>query len=505
MTVFSENKNEMKKAISISEQVDFIRKEQNKKLDEKTRGEHGQFMTPSSVANILASMFDSLDDSQRILDAGAGVGSLTAALVERAINNFNPKEINIDFWEFDPVMIDGLTETVKIINQSCSINNIESSLKIHEENFILNSNAIIKSNKGFFDKAILNPPYLKISAKSEERKALKDLGIETGNLYSCFVCIALMLLKDGGELVAITPRSFCNGPYFNDFRKFLLNGNNIKKITVFESRKNTFKEDKVLQENVIFHIVKGEEQGYVKISTLSSSIDKDPYVRLCSFEDIVPTSNPEKFIHIITNDEQAKIAKRINQMPCSLQDLKVEISTGRVVDFRTRENLINIEEDKIYSIPLIYPHNFIDNVIDWPVQHKKKNNSLKVNNDTESLLVPNGHYVLIKRLTAKEEKKRVVAAYYAPISSQDFVGFENKTNYIHSNNEGLDKYLAKGLTAYLNSNLVDDYFRQFNGHTQVNAADLRILRYPDSHTLREIGRQIESFSQEEINSYIDKL
>lgn len=505
MTVFTENRNEMKKTINISEKIDFIRKEQNKKLDENTRGEHGQFMTPSGVANILASMFDNLDGSQHILDAGAGVGSLTAALVERAINDFNPKEINIGFWEFDSVMVDGLTETAKIINQSCSIYNIESTLKINKENFITNSNEIIKNNRNSFDKAILNPPYLKISAKSEERKALKDLGIETGNLYSCFICIALLLLKDGGELVAITPRSFCNGPYFNDFRKFLLNGNNIKKITIFESRKNAFKEDKVLQENVIFHIIKGQEQGDVKISTLSSSTDKEPHVRHCSFEDIVPPGNPEKFIHIITNDEQAKIAKRVSQMPCSLQDLNIEISTGRVVDFRTRENLVNIEEYKTYSTPLIYPHNFIDNVIYWPIQHKKKHNSLKINNNTESLLVPNGHYVLIKRLTAKEEKKRVVAAYYAPISSKDFVGFENKTNYIHFNNKGLDEELAKGLTAYLNSNLVDDYFRQFNGHTQVNAADLRIMRYPDSDTLRKIGRKIASFSQEEINSYIDNL
>ncbi|WP_181881230.1 Eco57I restriction-modification methylase domain-containing protein, partial [Escherichia coli] len=96
-----------------------------------------------------------------------------------------------------------------------------------------------------FNKAILNPPYLKISASSEERKHLRSVGVETGNLYSCFVALALMLLDDKGELVAITPRSFCNGPYFNDFRRVLLDGNNLNKLHIFESRTSAFKGDKV--------------------------------------------------------------------------------------------------------------------------------------------------------------------------------------------------------------------------------------------------------------------
>ncbi|MCG9174702.1 Eco57I restriction-modification methylase domain-containing protein [Yersinia enterocolitica] len=505
MNELIEKKESMTQKINISERTDLIRLDYNKKLDEKTRGEKGQFMTPSNVAYLLASMFNNLDGVQRILDAGAGVGSLTATLIERAINEFCPKKIETEFWEIEPILIDGLAKTIDLLKDSCLKKNIDYVYNIHNENFILNSEEIIRKADTLFDKAILNPPYLKISAKSKERKVLKNLGVETGNLYSCFISIALMLLKDGGELVAITPRSFCNGPYFNDFRKFILERNNLNRITIFESRKKTFKEDKVLQENIIFHIIKGEKQGNVKISTLSSLADETPNTRICNFEDIVPLGNPEKFIHIITNDLQAKIAKKIGQMPCSLQDLNVEISTGRVVDFRTRDNLTNALTEKEIFTPLIYPHNFIENIISWPIQHKKKNNALKVNEETKSLLVPNGHYVLIKRLTAKEEKKRVVAAYYAPTSDHKMVGFENKTNYIHCKNSGLDEYLAKGLTVYLNSSLVDAYFRQFNGHTQVNSADLRIMRYPDLNTLKTIGKNIKSFSQEEIDSYINIL
>ena len=50
--------------------------------------------------------------------------------------------------------------------------------------------------------------------------------------------------------------------------------------------------------------------------------------------------------------------------------------------------------------------------------------------------------------------------------------------------------LARGLVAYLNSTFVDTYFRQFNGHTQVNATDLRNLRYPSVRQLERLGERV---------------
>jgi adenine-specific DNA-methyltransferase len=50
--------------------------------------------------------------------------------------------------------------------------------------------------------------------------------------------------------------------------------------------------------------------------------------------------------------------------------------------------------------------------------------------------------------------------------------------------------LARGLVAYLNSTFVDTYFRQFNGHTQVNATDLRNLKYPPQASLEAFGSSI---------------
>ena len=60
-------------------------------------------------------------------------------------------------------------------------------------------------------------------------------------------------------------------------------------------------------------------------------------------------------------------------------------------------------------------------------------------------------------------------------------------NYIHNNGSGLEKDVAIGIERWLNSAQVDDYFRIFSGHTQVNAGDLRQLPFPSISSLRNIA------------------
>ncbi|MCC7105456.1 MAG: hypothetical protein IT307_09965, partial [Chloroflexi bacterium] len=50
----------------------------------------------------------------------------------------------------------------------------------------------------------------------------------------------------------------------------------------------------------------------------------------------------------------------------------------------------------------------------------------------------------------------------------------------------------------------DAFFRQFNGHTQVNATDLRSLRYPTREQLEQLGSRIGSPfpDQEELDQHV---
>lgn len=475
--------------------VDFFRLDANRKLDAEQRAALGQFMTPPATARLMASMFEATGDVLTLLDAGAGVGSLTAAFVsEMCGRSKKPKAIHATAYEIDPVLADYVADTLGQCKGACEEVGVQFESDLIRDDFIDASvrglrHSMFASIRQF-NCAILNPPYKKIHQQSEARLMLREVGVETSNIYTGFLSVVVKLLADGGELVAITPRSFCNGTYFRPFRQMLLHALAIRRVHVFDSRQVAFSEDEVLQENVIFHGVKGAPaDARVVVSSSTGPDDDFATVREVPRSQLVRPGDPECFIHIVPDELGASVAGQMELLPCTLKELGIEVSTGRVVDFRATQFLR--ESPAWDTVPLIYPRHFENGFVQWPKPGGKKPHAMAVLPGAEELLVPRGTYVLVKRFSSKEEVRRVVAAVYDPnrIAAEQ-VGFENHINYYHREGKGLPVPLAKGLAAFLNSTLVDLYFRQFSGHTQVNATDLRNMKYPTEAQLAELGSHI---------------
>ncbi|MFG6534815.1 Eco57I restriction-modification methylase domain-containing protein [Sulfitobacter sp. 1A16787] len=458
----------------IVEKLDTVRLEVSPKLDPTRRAQLGQFMTPGLTATFMAQMFSDLPTHVELLDAGAGMGALTAAFVGEACNRqVRPESISVTCFEVDEGMAAILATTLEGCEKVCAEAGVEFRSRIIHDDYILHSAEPLHEERMFFNAAILNPPYGKIRSNSTWRRALSSQSIETVNLYSAFVALASQQMEKGGQIVAITPRSFCNGTYYQPFRRQILEECGLSRLHVYESRRSTFKDDDVLQENIIFHLRKGEDQGDVILST-----DKQE-ARAVPFEEIVRPGDKHQFIRLPVAGNS--LAAKIQALPCSLADLGISVSTGRVVDFRSREHL---QKDPVgATVPMIYAQHFHDGKIEWPLEGFKKCNYLADSEETEKLMVPAGVYVIVKRFSAKEEKRRVVAALY----DGGKAGFDNKTNYFHKNGGGLPQDVAEGLLIFLNSQPVDEYFRIFSGHTQVNATDLRNLHYPSLEQLAAIG------------------
>lgn len=479
--------------------ADELLHQANVKLDKKRKAAMGQYMTPSAVSGFMASLFKDISGNIDLLDAGAGAGALTAAFIQRCCDaGISPKAIKTTVYEVEPLLLPYLREMLEFCRSACEEADIPFVSVTREEDFIKSGRNLFEENlfatgrkQPYFSHAILNPPYKKILSTGEHRLLLRTIGIETVNLYAAFVAIALKMLRPGGELVAITPRSFCNGPYFKPFRRFIIENSAIKHIHIFESRDQAFSHDDVLQENIIFHIIKGATQGKVVVtSTKHTNFFAGMTLREAAFTQIVKPNDPDMVIYITPDDEADAIDSRIKSLPCTLAELGIEVSTGPVVDFRLRDYLHMEAESN--TLPLIYASHCEDGFVHWPIQSRKPN-AISDIEETRKWLFPNGWYTLTRRFSSKEEKRRIVATVHDPRRvPAERIGFENHLNLFHARKKGLTPDLAKGLAIFLNSTLVDNYFRQFSGHTQVNATDLRMFRYPQREQLEAWGRKIKN-------------
>ncbi len=462
----------------------------------ESKQELGQFFTPEAVAEFMASLFECSTDEIQLLDAGAGEGALTEAFVRMACSRRQkPSRLTVVAYEVDVRVLDGLRQTMERCQLECAARGIEFDNEIRHADFIESALEFVRddlfnSAKASFNAALLNPPYRKINSDSRTRRLLREAGIETSNLYTAFLALASRLLCDGGEMVSITPRSFCNGPYFRPFRREFLGSMSLERLHVFDSRSAAFQRDSVLQENLIVRAVKSRRHtAEVVISSSSGEPGANIQEIRRPYADVVRPDDAEQFIHIMLDESQATARDRVRRFTSSLVDLGLQVSTGRVVDFRAKQHL---RLDSVAgTVPLIYPCHFEAGFVRWPKSPSKKPNAIADVRDTTELLVSNQTYVLVKRFSAKEERRRVVASVFDPKRiACERVGFENHLNYFHADGAGLEPSLARGLAAYLNSTAVDQYFRQFNGHTQVNATDLRSLPYPSAAELRRLGSKI---------------
>ena len=166
----------------------------------------------------------------------------------------------------------------------------------------------------------------------------------------------------------------------------------------------------------------------------------------------------------------------------------LKVSTGPVVPFRatkyTRERATSI------SVPLLWMQHIDHMSICWPIKRAKREH-IVASAENAWMLVPNTNFVVMRRFSSKENKRRVIAAPYLANSLPGAVlGLENHTNYIYRPGGELTADETRGIAAYLNSSVVDQYFRSIAGNTQVNATDLRKLPLPPLNSLIAVGQAV---------------
>ena len=448
----------------------------------------GQYFTPYKIAHFMSSLFPVTNKKIKLLDPGAGIGTLSCSFMERVLHErWQTPDIHISAYDIDKAVYDVLNANLA----SSSAAFAKSDFEVFTDDFLEKTSFEYTWHiNETYTHVIMNPPYKKIQTNSKERQSARAFGLETVNLYSAFMGAAISLTEAGGYIVAIVPRSFCNGVYYRPFREFILKRCAIKHIHLFEARDKAFKDEAVLQENIIIMLQKNVPQEYVKISYCTDG----SFTGLSEFEvpfsQILHEDDSEKYFHIPTNQQ---IDNKSLAAFTNLKALGIQVSTGPIVDFRMKALLLKDYAENSY--PLVYSVHLKSYRLAWP-QESKKPNALLITDEVQKQLFPKGFYVLVKRFSTKEEKKRVVASLITPRDFvKDGITFENHLNVFHTNKTSLAENLAYGLVCWLNATYIDERFRLFSGHTQVNATDLRNLPYPSVEKLSELGKRLKAQSE----------
>ncbi len=445
------------------------------------RKKYGQFFTNMTTAMFMASLFD-FDISKsnlKILDAGAGTGILSAAVVQRLVGIGYQGHIHITCYETDSLVLPLLE-----INMSIMMEHADISFTIKKENYItsqnFNTSTLFGDNESLYDLVIGNPPYLKIPKDASEAKMMSSVCYGAPNLYFLFWTMGIYNLKKNQELVYIVPRSWTSGLYFKKFRDFMFDNCVITDIHLFNSRDKVFNSESVLQETMIIKVKKTTAiPKSINITTSSTSDFSDIRCFKTPYETVVAKN---RFVYLVTNEEEANVLNVINSFHNTLPDLGLKMQTGIIVDFRARDVLRDKIEDGAY--PLLYSQHIKSGRVVWPLG--KEGEVIKT--DRIGYLQKNGDYLLVKRFTSKEEDRRLQCGIYLKqqYSQFKYISTQNKVNFIKCDSP----CITYGLFVLLNSTLYDSYYRIMNGSTQVNSTEINQIPVPERKVIEEMGREL---------------
>jgi adenine-specific DNA-methyltransferase len=484
------------------------------KVSESHKRDHGQFFTPVGIAHFMASLADCGKTTVRILDPGCGAAVLTCSLIERlAQTNGNLSSVEIVAYETDGKLIPFAQHSLSYLRNWAHKRNIQLTYILLTSDFVLsNSDTLENQNRlrDHFDIVISNPPYFKLPKTDGRVKAANSVVHGQPNIYSIFLYTAATLLEDNGQLIFITPRSFASGFYFRKFRDKFFSLVQLEKVHLFDSRKEAFQRDDVLQENIIISARRKRSNGDRPRLELSFSRGLRDLPRRQTREflldELLNLSSYQKILHLPSSEAEAKVVALFKSWQGNLNSYNIQISTGPVVAFRAKR-FINDQPKPVSSFaPLFWLHNASKMQLMWPLNKSGKGEYIQVCDRSIPLLVPNKNYIFLRRFSSKDDASRLIATpYFADAVDADLIGIENHLNYIYRPNGHLDRNEILGLAALLNSNLFDTYFRTFNGNVNVSATELREMPLPAFETIKQIGNAIiliNEFSQSVVDEVI---
>ncbi|MCT8978695.1 Eco57I restriction-modification methylase domain-containing protein [Clostridium sp. CX1] len=474
------------------ELYELFEKSQTKYLSTKSREylkNNSQFFTPIDIANKMLDSIDlkyinSLEDI-RILEPSAGCGILILTTVLYLIKNTHIKFINIDAYEINSdlcsILRDNLFKLKRYIKSNTSVS---LNTRVHNENFILKNSQKWHSTKlkNGYNLIISNPPFKKVNQTCEEAVALKEVVFGQPNIYALFIALSLKLLMPNGVYTVISPRSYLMGMYNEKLREYAFNNFSLKSLHSFDNR-NIFKLTN--QEVIISTFVNTKVDNNITISHNGrfkhySTLDKIIY-------------NKDNYSLLIPkNNNDISLLEQIENFKYSLDELGISVSVGPIVQFRNESYLSDKSYESSFA-PLLVGKDILENeIIYYHRENTRKTHNKSISEKAKNL-VKNSNYLLLRKVTAKDDKDPIVSAVLKKdFFNHELLGIDNNLLYFHSKDPLKELSIEEcyGLFCYINSNYFNQLYSLINANHTINVSDFNNIKFPGINLIKEMGINI---------------
>lgn len=344
--------------------------------------------------------------------------------------------------------------------------------------------------QGAYDLVIGNPPYSKIKLSEEMREQYARSLYGHANLYGLFTDQGLSLLKEDGVLAYVTPTSFLSGRYFKSLRKLLTEETYPVNIDFIETRNGVFKG--VLQETLLATFVKNNKPQHLATSHAMHVGSQEGIKIIINGTFHIDTNSSDPWF-IPRSAENAGLLASAAVMPNRLADYGYKVSTGPLVWNRHKDQILS--RSGKHRFPLIWSES-VQSDGTFIFKSEKKNHApwFKHLGPKDDWLLVTTPCLLLQRTTAKEQRRRLIAAQLPTKLIDDYgaVVVENHLNMILPKGKQAPKVSFATLHRIITSKVLDNLFRSLNGSVAVSAYELEAIPLPSVEQAHAIQSAIES-------------
>ena len=466
----------------------------------KARAALGAYYTPPALCERLLDMATEAGvdwRSVRVLDPACGGGAFLSPVARRmaeSLEDCSPRSAlksiqhRLQGFELDP-----FAAWMSQVFVDVTLSDLCREARTRLRSVVRVCNALEQTLEGEgFSLVVGNPPYGRVTLPPALREKFRRSLFGHANLYGVFTDLALRFAHHGGVIAYVTPTSFLAGEYFKALRGLLGREAPPASIDFITQRKGVFAD--ALQETLLATYQRGAKPnaGHVHFISLGS----DGSIEKAAAGGFSLPQSPDQPWLMPRTEAQSTLVRRVERFQHRLADYGYTVSTGPLVWNRHKTSLRARAGNGRY--PLIWAESVrSDGTFEFRAE-KRHHKPFFEPKARDHWVVTDFPCVLLQRTTAKEQRRRLIAAELPAsfIATHGAVVVENHLNMIKPLN-GTPMVAPAALAALLNSDLVDQVFRCINGSVAVSAYELEALPLPSPENLEEFEQLVRRHSSRE--------